>query len=273
MPSFRFPKLGRAPIALSVTLGVAAAGASWLFRGAPLHAEDATLREHAGHSMDDRAMERWVRDWYAAHPASPTAVAVAGAPADTFLAVGLRFDADDDPATVVDQARIFAGQSILWQWVDGIHTTTNGTGAADPGAGLLWDAPLTSTSPQFVRRFDDAGSFPFFCRPHEGFNMKGSVIVSVPADTFVATGTAFDTDANPATQVDTAFVSAGQAVIWRNLSGIHTVTSGTGSADPGAGATFDVPLTASAPVFTFVFDAPGTYPFFCRPRNSTCAGS
>jgi plastocyanin len=208
-----------------------------------------------------------VREWYAAHPASPSAVALAGAPADTFRATGTRFDADGNAGTQVDDARIFAGQSILWQWVDGTHTTTNGTGASDPGAGLLWDAPLATATPQFTRRFDATGTFPFFCRPHEGFNMRGNVIVSTPADTFLAAGTAFDTDRNAATQVDTTIIPAGSAVMWRDVSGTHTVTNGTGSADPAAGTIFDEALSPTTPVFTFVFRTQGTFRFFCRPHE------
>ena len=163
--------------------------------------------------------------------------------------------------------QIFAGQSILWRWVVGAHTTTNGTGAGDPSAGLLWDAPLTVSAPQFVRRFDQVGTFPFFCRPHEAFNMKGVVIVSAPADTFVASGTEFDADGNLATQQDTVYIKPGRAVMWKLSSGIHTVTSGTGAADPNAGKLFDVPLDSSTPVFTFTFAANGVFPFFCRPHE------
>jgi plastocyanin len=275
MSPIRVPRPGRAPFASFAVLGMLALGLAWLTRGAPLQAEDAG--PHAGHdmnghalsggAMDERAMEQWVRDFYATHRANPSAIAVAGAPADTFLATGTRFDADANAATQVDNVRIFAGQSILWQWVDGAHTTTNGTGAADPNAGLLWDAPLTTTSRQLLRRFDAVGTFPFFCRPHEGFNMKGNVTVSAPADTFLASGTAFDTDANLTTQVDTAHIHVGQAILWRDISGAHTVTNGTGSGDPAAGTIFDVPLDSTTPAFTFVFRSAGTFPFFCRPHE------
>jgi plastocyanin len=267
MSSIRLPRRARAPIAIVLTL--ASVGAWILTRGAPLHAEDAAPHEHGhdGHAMDDAAMQRWVRDWYAAHPAHPATVGVAGAPADTFIAAGFTFDADQNGATVEDTVHVFAGQAILWKWSIGIHTTTNGTGALDPLAGMLWDIPLDSTSPEFARRFDVVGAFPFFCRPHEGFNMKGAVIVAAPADTFLANGFAFDTDGNAGTQVDTVFIFAGQAVMWREVSGIHTVTSGTGALDPNVGALFDVPLDTSNPVFTFVFNSPGTFPFFCRQHE------
>ena len=95
------------------------------------------MHMHGGEAMSDAAMEKWVRDWYAAHPASPSAVAAASAPVDTFFATGTSFDADHNLGTPQDVVQIFAGQSILWQWLNGSHTTTNGTGAADPSAGLF----------------------------------------------------------------------------------------------------------------------------------------
>ena len=268
MSSIRLLHRARAPIAIALTL--ASVGVWILTRGAPLHAEDAAPHDHtghAGHAMDDAAMQRWVRDWYATHPAHPATIEVAGAPADTFIAAGTTFDADGNVATVEDTVRIFAGQAILWKWANGIHTTTNGTGALDPLAGMLWDIPLDSTSPEFARRFEAVGTFPFFCRPHEGFNMKGAVVVAAPSDTFLADGFAFNADGNTGTPVDTVFITAGRAVMWRFVSGSHTVTSGTGSLDPNVGKLFDLPLDSAHPVFTFTFDTPGSFPFFCRPHE------
>ena len=36
--------------------------------------------------------------------------------------------------------------TVRWQWISGGHTTTNGTGAADPNAGILWDVSLRPIS-------------------------------------------------------------------------------------------------------------------------------
>jgi plastocyanin len=76
------------------------------------------------------------------------------------------------------------GDAVTWSHVGNTfsHTTTNGTGALDPNAGLLWDAPLTPGT-SFTYQFNDAGTFDFFCRPHEGVGMTGQIIVahSVPS--------------------------------------------------------------------------------------------
>jgi plastocyanin len=69
------------------------------------------------------------------------------------------------------------GDTVIWEWETGAHTTTNGTGGADPNSGTLWDAPITSSNTTFQYTFDDAGSFPYYCVPHELANMVGSVTV------------------------------------------------------------------------------------------------
>jgi len=55
-------------------------------------------------------------------------------------------------------------------------------------------------------------------------------------------------------------------VLFKWVNGAHTITSGTGTGDPNAGALFDVPSDVSHPTFTFQFNSVGTTPFFCRPH-------
>lgn len=83
--------------------------------------------------------------------------------------------------------QIEQGDFVRWEHVGSTlsHTTTNGTGAGDPNAGLLWDAALTPGG-SFTYQFNDAGTFPFFCRPHELSGMSGQITVahSVPSSNF-----------------------------------------------------------------------------------------
>lgn len=72
---------------------------------------------------------------------------------------------------------IQVGDTVKWVWSSGFHTVTNGTGAADPSVGTLFDASLNSGFPQFEFVFTEVGAVPFFCRPHEGVGMKGTVLV------------------------------------------------------------------------------------------------
>lgn len=101
------------------------------------------------------------------------------APADTFIATGFQFDADHNLATQIDTVHITPGQAVMFKWHDGFHTTTNGTGSADPNAGTLWNQNLDSSPNDtvFTQVFPNAGTFPFFCVFHETSNMKGLIIV------------------------------------------------------------------------------------------------
>ena len=78
-----------------------------------------------------------------------------------------------DPAELTIQT----GDTVIWQWESGTHTTTNGTGSGDPNAGTLWDSPITSANPTFQYTFTEVGEYPFFCTPHELANMVGTVTV------------------------------------------------------------------------------------------------
>ena len=77
---------------------------------------------------------------------------------------------------------ISAGTTVQWNFSGSVpHTVTNGTGAADPVAGTVFDVPLSGSNPTFAHTFNAPGTFPYFCRPHETFGMTGTVIVTVPA--------------------------------------------------------------------------------------------
>ena len=56
---------------------------------------------------------------------------------------------------------------------------------------------------------------------------------------------------------DALTVLVGDTVRWVHSSGSHTVTNGTGAADPAAGTLFDEALTAANPVVEYVFARSG----------------
>ena len=62
-------------------------------------------------------------------------------------------------------------------------------------------------------------------------------------------------------------VKPGTKVTWTNQDQIlHTATAG---ATPGtADGKFDGPMDGVGQSFTFTFDQPGTYPYFCRRHDS-----
>lgn len=80
-----------------------------------------------------------------------------------------------DPPTLT----ITEGDIVRWRWKSGSHTVTNGTGAADPQVGTLFDEALTSANPIVEYQFTTAGTYPYFCRVHEAFNMNGTITVDV----------------------------------------------------------------------------------------------
>lgn len=165
-------------------------------------------RAAAGHDMramrmDPNAMKAEIRAWYASHPAHGRATTDATI-ADTFLVNNFIFDTDNNLATQVDTAKIQAGQSVMFKWVGGFHTTTSGN-PGDIDAGSLWDAPLDNFAPEdleFVVNFPDPGTFPFHCSPHGAlFNMRGIIVVtgnvSVPQGTRAGMGFTRSPGPNP----------------------------------------------------------------------------
>jgi plastocyanin len=140
----------------------------------------ATEHGHGSHDeMSEQAMQAWVDDFYESNPRRPAKTAVL---APTFVveyqSAGTTFSADGDfVGTLVDTVVIGVGETVQWRRLVGIHTVTSGTGAADPEAGLLFDVPHDAASPIFQYTYNFDGVFPFFCRPHEGYEMRGVVIV------------------------------------------------------------------------------------------------
>ncbi len=92
----------------------------------------------------------------------------------------------------------------------------------------------------------------------------GAMSTVAPSAMFTVQNFRFDLDGSALTQVDTARIEAGQSVAWEWVSGLHTVTSGTGYADPAAGQLFDQPMSTTSRIFVFQYDSGGVYPFFCR---------
>lgn len=126
--------------------------------------------------MSDATMKKQMDAWYATHPAHPTQSTHITAVGDSFTVAGFTFDENGDgSATQVDTAKIFQGQTVLWKWLSGFHSVTSGTGSTDPHVGALFDVPFSSGTFSFT--FGSAGLVPFFCRNHEGFNMRGFVFV------------------------------------------------------------------------------------------------
>jgi len=98
-------------------------------------------------------------------------------------------------------------------------------------------------------------------------HLSGSVrlasVLDAPADSFLASNFIFQEDGSAATQIDTAKIQVGQTIRFKWITGFHTVTSGTGSADPNMGVLFNKPLQSAGQTFDLTFTDPATIPFFC----------
>jgi len=116
---------------------------------------------------------------------------------------------------------IAPGDSIRWTNVMlATHTVTNGTGSSDPLAGSIFDVILVPED-QFAFQFDSLGVYPYFCRPHEQMNMRGTIYVSgFPAaieDEVPIAPTLLPIAPNPSRRVDPGRAGARRARTARDL--------------------------------------------------------
>jgi plastocyanin len=144
---------------------------------------EAASADHSGHQgrkMTDDDMIRVEREWFAKRPIKlgTSPAEFQGTYADTFFAFGFTFDNNNFTLDNPDTAKIFVGETVLWQWLDSSHTVTNGRDSFDPEAGTLFNVPLNGGNPQVLLTFTIPGVYPFFCVIHELEVMTGFVRVS-----------------------------------------------------------------------------------------------
>src|SRR5262245_22800390 len=104
-----------------------------------------------------------------------TAVSVIGHPkaastATVNVTVGPSFDMVFSPSSVT----IHPGDQVKWTWGSSGHTTTSGTPGMPNG---IWNSGLRNEGATFTRTFNSTGTFLYYCIPHGGFGMVGTVIV------------------------------------------------------------------------------------------------
>ncbi len=62
------------------------------------------------------------------------------------------------------------GDTILWFWEEGFHTTTS---TNIPAEAAPWDEPISSSSPFFQYVVTFPGSYDYVCTPHASMGMVG----------------------------------------------------------------------------------------------------
>jgi plastocyanin len=76
-----------------------------------------------------------------------------------------------DPPSVT----IKAGQTVRWTWSGGTHNVVSGAECGTPDQKFKSGAPIGGGT--YEHLFETAGSFPYYCEPHCGQGMKGTIVV------------------------------------------------------------------------------------------------
>ena len=83
--------------------------------------------------------------------------------------VTLRATSFDPPSITIK-----AGETVTWKWAEGTHDVESGTTCAPDGKFSSGEPVAGGT---FEQKFDEAGTFDYFCSVHCGSGMVGKVIV------------------------------------------------------------------------------------------------
>jgi plastocyanin len=70
------------------------------------------------------------------------------------------------------------GDTVVWNFTGGTHTTTSGSSCTSDGK---WDSGDKNSGESYSHVFSTSGTFPYFCTPHCASGMTGSVTVSASA--------------------------------------------------------------------------------------------
>ena len=79
------------------------------------------------------------------------------------------------PASILT---VEVGDTMVWVWGSGVHTTTSGV---IPAEAISWDAPLTSTSTVFIYPVTIPGNYNYVCTFHAAMGMVGSFTARAPS--------------------------------------------------------------------------------------------
>ncbi len=77
--------------------------------------------------------------------------------------------------TPASMTGVVTGDTVMWMWVSGVHTTTS---EGIPSTATTWNAQMTSTSTTFMYVPKVAGTYNYECTIHATMGMVGSFTVT-----------------------------------------------------------------------------------------------
>ncbi len=104
-----------------------------------------------------------------------------------------------------------AGDTIMWVWMSGFHTTTSNN--IPPGA-LSWDAPINNSSPVYVYIPLVGGNYDYQCNFHSQMQASFTVVGTVGIEHQYSSGNA---------SLNTTMTGASQLNITYNMSSAGTI--------------------------------------------------
>jgi plastocyanin len=158
------------------------------------------------------------------------------------------------------KTQVNPGDTVLWVWSSGLHTTTS-----DPSSFKVWSSPNLSgagqTFSQVFTLIDGPGPFPYHCAFHP-VTMMDTLFVNYPTTVHhIRVGDFFYSPAN-------TLVNQGDLVIWAWENGFHNTAS-----DPSSAKSWTSPdLTTTGHNFQLTFtagDGNGPFPYHCDFHPST----
>ena len=161
-----------------------------------------------------------------------------------------------------------AGDTVTWVHVAGTHELTSGVPGGMPGTvdepGALFQATVDAANPSFSFTFlGPAGTYAF----HDALSPAQIGFVQVLGDELTFDVTVLDNVFEP----ELREIFEGDSIRWVHepMEMLHTVTSGL-SSDPAdnPGAHFNEVSSDNDPIFVYLFDTPGEYPYFCIPHET-----
>ena len=133
------------------------------------------------------------------------------------------------------------GDSIIWTWVGGSHTTTcdpasQGSGNSLPAGAATWNSPMNATNKTFMYQLAVAGTYHYYCIPHAAFGMTGVINVSSVLPVTLLDFTATVTQNNKAllkwvvgSEQNTSYYSIQKSIDGKTFTEVGKVASGGNS--------------------------------------------